>query len=70
MLLDVARGKFAAESTEFGGRNFAFATEFFFDLRFDGKAVAIPAGNVRGVMAGHGLGFDDEVFENFVEAGA
>src|SRR2546430_11611972 len=70
MLLDVTRGKFATETAEFGGRNFAFATELFFDLRFDGKAVAIPAGDVRGVMAGHGLGFDDEVFENFVEASA
>ena len=70
MLLDVARGKFAAEAAKFGGRNFAFATEFFFDLGFDGEAVAIPAGDVRSVMAGHGLGFDDEVFENFVEARA
>src|SRR6267154_1285718 len=70
MLLVAARGKFAAEASKFGGRNFAFATEFFFDLRFDRPTVAIPAGDVRGVMAGHGLGFDDEVFENFVEAGA
>src|SRR5882672_1344721 len=70
VLLDVTRGKFAAEAAEFGGRNFAFAAELFFDLRFDGEAVAIPAGDVRGVMAGHGLGFDDEVFENFVEASA
>src|SRR5262249_12211441 len=59
---------FAAKATKFRGRNFTFATEFFFHLRFDGETVAIPARNVRGVMARHGFSFDDEVFEDFVKA--
>jgi len=66
VLLDVTRGKFAAEAAEFSGRNFAFAAELFFDLSFDGQAVAIQAGDVRCVMARHRLSFDDEVFEDFV----
>src|SRR5260221_13258464 len=68
VLLDVTRGKFAAEPAEFGGRNLAFATEFFFDLSFDRETVAIPAGDVRGVMARHRLGFYDKILEDFVEA--
>src|SRR5579871_6109997 len=67
VLLDVARSKFATEAAKFSRGNFAFAAEFFFDLRFDGEAVAIPAGHVRGGMACHGFRFDDQVFENFVE---
>ena len=67
MLLDVTGGKFAAEATKFRRRNFAFAAEFFFDLSFDGEAVAIPAGDVRGVMARHGFRFDDKVLKDFVQ---
>ena len=65
-LLDVACGKFAAEAAKFCRRNFAFSPEFFFDLGFDGEAVAVPTRDVRGVMARHGFRFDDEVFEDFV----
>ena len=32
--------------------------------------MAIPSGHVRGVMAGHGFRFDDEVFQDFVETRA
>ena len=70
VLLDVTRGKFAAEAAKLSGRNFAFAAKFLLDLRFDGQTVAIPAWYVRGVMARHGLCFHDEVFENFVQARA
>ena len=70
MLLNVAGCEFAAELPEFRRRNFAFAAEFLFDLGFDGKAVAIPSRDVRGVVACHTLGFDDQVFQNFVQPGA
>ena len=43
---------------------------FLHDFEFDGQAVAIPAGDVGGVEAGHGLGLHDEVFEHFVQRGA
>jgi hypothetical protein len=40
------------------------------DVDLDGQAVAVPAGDVRGVMAEHGAGFDDEVLEDLVEGRA
>jgi len=69
VLLDVARGKFSTEAAKFCRRNFAFAAEFFFDL-VQWEAVAIPAGDVRGVMARHRFCFDDKVFEDLVQASA
>jgi len=44
-----------------------FAAELFVDFDLDGEAVAVPAGDVGGVEAGHGFSFDDEVLEAFVE---
>ena len=44
-----------------------FAAELLVDLDLDGEAVAVPAGDVGGVEAGHGLGFDDEVLDALVE---
>ncbi len=44
-----------------------FAAKLFIHLDLNGQAVAVPAGNVGGVEAGHGLGFDDEVLERLVE---
>src|SRR5579863_10243 len=67
MLLNESRGVFAATLAKFRWRHFAFAAEFLFDLRFDGQAVAIPAGHVRGVMARHALRFDHEIFQDFVQ---
>src|SRR6202046_3385310 len=69
--LDVARGKVATHAPKFGGRDLArLAAQFFFDLPLDGKAMAIPAGNVRRAEAGHRLGFDDHIFPDFIETGA
>jgi hypothetical protein len=64
----IAGGEFAAEAAEFSGRDFTFAAEFFFDLRFDRQAVAVPAGDVWRIVAGHAFGLNDEVLENFIEA--
>ncbi len=50
-----------------GGHFELFAAEFFVDLDLDGEAVAVPAGDVGGVEAGHGLGLDDEVLDALVE---
>ncbi len=44
-----------------------FAAELLVDFDFDGEAVAVPAGDVGGVEAGHGLGLDDEVLDALVE---
>jgi hypothetical protein len=43
---------------------------FLHDFELDGQAVAIPAGDVGSVEAGHGLGLHDEVLEHFVQRGA
>ena len=40
------------------------------DLPLDGQAVAVPAGDVVGVLAQHLLGPVDEILQNLVEAGA
>ena len=39
----------------------------FVHLVFDGEAVAIPAGPVRAIAAGHLSALDDDVFEDLVE---
>ena len=44
-----------------------FAAELLVDLDLDGQAVAVPAGDVGGVEAGHGLRLDDEVLDALVE---
>ena len=67
----VARREFAAHAAKFRRRDLAgLSAEFLFDLRLDGEAVAIPAGDVRRAEAGHGLRFHDHVFEGLVQAGA
>ena len=42
-------------------------TEIWFDGALDGQTVVIPAGNVGGVVAGHGLGTDDEILQGLVQ---
>ena len=44
-----------------------FAAELLVDLDLDGQAVAVPAGDVGSVEAGHGLRLHDKVFEALVE---
>ncbi len=44
-----------------------FAAQLLVDFDLDGEAVAVPAGDVGGVEAGHGAGLDDEVLEGLVE---
>ena len=34
---------------------------------FNGQAVAIPAGHVNTVKAGHVFGFNDDILDNFIE---
>ena len=43
------------------------AAGFLDDLVFDRQSMTIPARYVRGAFAEHGLRFDHEVFEDFVE---
>ena len=58
-----------AELAKFSRWNFSLSAKLFFHLRFDGQAVAVPSGDVRGVMPCHAPGPDDQIFENFVETG-
>ncbi len=44
-----------------------FAAKFLFHLDLDGQSVAVEAGDVGSIKAGHGLRFDDEVLEAFVK---
>src|SRR5262249_9178101 len=43
---------------------------FLLDLPFDRQAVAVPAVDVGHVLAEHALAADDEILQDFVEAGA
>ena len=64
-------GVFAAFGADLGRSHFGFArAELAIDLDFDGQAVAVPAGDIGGIEARHGLGFDDEILEYLVERGA
>jgi len=69
VLLDVANRELAAQLAEFRRRYFPFAAQFFFHLRLNRQAMAIPARHVRRVVPRHALGLDDQVFQDFVEAG-
>src|SRR5665213_2497261 len=68
------RGEGAAGATQFVLRNLVlgspFGAEFFLDLPFDGKAVAIPARHIRRVIAHHGARAHHEILEDMIEAGA
>ena len=44
-----------------------FAAQRLIHLDFDGQAVAVPAGHVGRIEAGHGAGLDDEILEALVE---
>src|SRR5207245_1141585 len=62
---------FTAGATDLHGRHLRFfGTELLIDFVFDGKAMAVPAWDVRRVETGHGFRLDDEVFDDFVEGGA
>ena len=66
--VDVLLGVLAAGAADGDGLHFEFfAAELLVDLDLDGEAVAVPAGDVGSVKAGHGLGLDDEVLDAFVE---
>src|SRR5208337_631916 len=43
------------------------ASQIFIDLMFNGQTVAVPSRNVFSVKTGHIPGFDDEVFEDFIQ---
>ncbi len=69
--IDVLFGVLAAGAADFdGGHVRLFAAELAIDLDFDGQAVAIPAGDVGRIEAGHGARLDDEILQDFVERGS
>ncbi len=58
----------AAGGQEVLGRHFElFAPQLLVHLDLDRQPVAVPAGDVGGVEAGHGFGLDDKVFQALVE---
>ena len=44
-----------------------FTAQFFIHLMFNGQAVAIPARHINTIKPGHVFGFDDNIFNNFIE---
>ncbi len=70
VLLDIARSEFAAQLAKLRRRHFAFPAELFFHLRFNRQPVAIPSRHVRRIMPRHTLRLDDQVLQDFVQAGA
>ena len=66
--VDVLLGVGAAGFENRGNWHFKLlAAQFLVHLDLDGQAVAVVAGDVGGVEAGHGLGLDHEVLEALVE---
>ncbi len=52
------------------GHALLLLAEVLVDVDLDGQAVAVPAGDVGGVMPEHGAGLDDEVLEDLVQGRA
>ena len=48
----------------------ALGAEFLFNFPLDGQAVAVPAGDIGGVIAQHLVAAHDKVLEDFVHRGA
>jgi hypothetical protein len=66
--VDVFRGELAAGAANLGGRHLgALRAELFADGVLDREAVAVPARDVRRVVAEHRARFHDDVFERFIE---
>ena len=69
--VDPLLGEFPAFAAEFDDRHlvlvFLHLAVLFLDLPFDGKAVAVPAGDVIGIPAQHLLRAHDDVLEDLVE---
>ena len=65
--LHKAAGKRLGACADFGG---AEILGFLHHLELDGQTVAVPAGDVGRVKAGHRLRFDDEVLQHLVQRGA
>ena len=65
--VDEFERKLGAAAADFGRLE---ARGFLDDLELDRQAVAVPAGDKRHGVAGHGLGFDDQILEQFIERGA
>ena len=62
--VDVFAGVFLGFLADF---NRAKSGAFFNHAEFDGQSMAVPTRHERGVIAEHGLGFDDEIFEDLVQ---
>ena len=58
----------AAVLPKLGGGNFvAWFTYFLFDVQFNRKPMAIPAGHIRRVKSGQRFGFDNDVLEDLID---
>ena len=67
LLVNEAQGELGAAAADFSGLQ---PLEFLDYLGLDGQAVAVPAGDEGGVVAGHGLALHDEILEHLVQGGA
>ncbi len=66
--IDVLFGVFAAGGADLGcGHAGLFGAELPVDLDLDGQAMAVPAGDVGGVVTLHCLEPYDKIFQQFIE---
>src|SRR6185312_5508137 len=66
--IDVFLGIAPASPADLRGRHFRlFLAQFPVHFDLDWEAVAVPAGDIGRIEALHRPGFDDEVFQDFVE---
>jgi len=70
VLLNVAGGVSTAALAELRRGNLALSAELLFHLCFNRQTMAIPARHIGRIVARHALGFDDQIFQRFVEPGA
>ena len=67
LTVDLLRGIFAALGAEFSGGEFlTWLTVLLLDFQLDRQTVAVPARNVRRVIARQSFGLNDNVFQNLV----
>ena len=67
--LDVVFRKLLAGVAEFrNGHSLVIQLVLFDDGRLNGHAMVIPAGNIRGVVAQHGMTADDEILQGLVQS--
>ena len=68
LTLDIGLGKFLAGGAELGdGHGLVVELALFDDGGLNGQTVVVPAGDVGGVIAHHGVAADDEILQRLIQ---